>query len=125
MASRRKPRTLAQIIRIRCNSANYRAEKLGLDERLVPGLVSTVPEYCPFCSKKLGVRELSLDHIIPFSKGGRNTWANVQWTCRKCNRYRGNFDIEEYREFLKLLADAGWTERFFRHFRPRSFRAKD
>jgi 5-methylcytosine-specific restriction endonuclease McrA len=124
VASRRKPHTLDQVIRIRCNSANYRADKLGLPERLVySGISSIVPETCKFCGRKLGVRNLSLDHIQPFSKGGRNTWANVQFLCARDNRYKGNFTDEEYAEFLRVLTDSGWLERFFQHYRPRSFRA--
>jgi 5-methylcytosine-specific restriction endonuclease McrA len=40
---------------------------------------------CAICR----VRDLrsarDLDHIIPISKGGKNTISNVQWTCPDCN----------------------------------------
>ena len=32
----------------------------------------------------------TIDHIHPLSKGGSNTWDNVQLACMKCNREKGN-----------------------------------
>ena len=31
----------------------------------------------------------SIDHIYPLSKGGSNTWDNVQLACKKCNTIKG------------------------------------
>lgn len=129
----RRRRTIEQVIRIRCNSANYRADKLGVSGRLDPQELiddwrclgqfdtQTLVQRCPFCDKKLGVSNLSLDHIVPLSKGGTNFAINTQWCCIRDNRYRGNFSVTEYREFLKLLSEAGWLERFFQHYRPRGY----
>jgi 5-methylcytosine-specific restriction endonuclease McrA len=122
VASRRKPRTLEQVIRVRINSANYRADKLGLDGRLIYAGFNLVPETCKFCGRKLGVSNLSIDHIIPLSKGGQNVWSNIAWICQRDNRFKGNFSDAEYSEFLALLAANGWTERFFKHYRPRGYR---
>jgi 5-methylcytosine-specific restriction endonuclease McrA len=114
---------MEQVIRVRINSANYRADKLGLDGRLIYAGFNLVPETCVFCDRKLRVSNLSLDHIIPLSHGGQNVCSNIQWICIRDNRYRGNLSVEEYREFLALLAANGWTERFFKHYRPRGYHA--
>ena len=37
---------------------------------------------------------LTIDHIIPKSKGGKDTLENLRPMCRDCNRRRGNKDIE-------------------------------
>lgn len=38
----------------------------------------------------LSMRAPELDHVIPLSKGGAHTWANVQCACRRCNLLKGN-----------------------------------
>lgn len=32
----------------------------------------------------------SIEHVIPLSKNGKHSWANVKLACRKCNTYKGN-----------------------------------
>jgi 5-methylcytosine-specific restriction endonuclease McrA len=44
---------------------------------------------CQFCGKKFPTTELSLDHIVPRSQGGRATWENIVCACIKCNVKKG------------------------------------
>ncbi len=39
--------------------------------------------HCQYCSKK--TRELTLDHVMPRSKGGPHIWENVVSACIPCN----------------------------------------
>ena len=40
---------------------------------------------CYWCGKKVATNRLHVDHIIPLSKGGNDTWDNVCASCDKCN----------------------------------------
>ncbi len=44
---------------------------------------------CQYCGKKFNSSELSLDHIVPRSRGGVTTWENVVCACLKCNVRKG------------------------------------
>lgn len=47
---------------------------------------------CVYC----GAREdLTLDHVLPRSRGGTSTWTNLVTACRPCNSKKGDFTPEE------------------------------
>jgi len=52
---------------------------------------------CQYCGKKFSSSELSLDHVVPISRGGKSTWENVVCACLPCNVKKGN----------KLLTETG------------------
>jgi 5-methylcytosine-specific restriction endonuclease McrA len=44
---------------------------------------------CQFCGKRFPTSELSLDHVIPRSQGGKTTWENIVCACVDCNVRKG------------------------------------
>lgn len=40
---------------------------------------------CQYCGKRQPTSELSLDHVIPRSMGGKAVWENIVCACTKCN----------------------------------------
>jgi 5-methylcytosine-specific restriction endonuclease McrA len=40
---------------------------------------------CFYCKRKFPARELTMDHIVPVSKGGKSTKNNVVPCCKTCN----------------------------------------
>jgi 5-methylcytosine-specific restriction endonuclease McrA len=44
---------------------------------------------CQYCGKRMPTTELSLDHIVPRSQGGRSSWENIVCCCVKCNVRKG------------------------------------
>ena len=52
---------------------------------------------CQYCGRKYSTTELSLDHVIPRSQGGKTTWENVVCACLQCNIKKGGRTPEEAR----------------------------
>ncbi|RIK46939.1 MAG: HNH endonuclease [Chloroflexi bacterium] len=54
---------------------------------------------CQYC----GVRtnDLTIDHIIPRSRGGQHTWENLVSACRACNHRKGGKSLPETRMRLR------------------------
>jgi 5-methylcytosine-specific restriction endonuclease McrA len=50
-------------------------------------------ETCQYCGKHS--RDLTLDHIIPRSRGGQSTWENLVASCKACNGKKGNRLLKE------------------------------
>ena len=44
---------------------------------------------CQYCGKRHPTSELSLDHIIPRSMGGKSVWENMVCSCTQCNVKKG------------------------------------
>jgi 5-methylcytosine-specific restriction endonuclease McrA len=44
---------------------------------------------CQYCGKKFSTAGLSLDHVLPRSRGGRATWDNIVCACLRCNVKKG------------------------------------
>ena len=45
---------------------------------------------CQYCTKNFKTHELTFDHVIPRSRGGRTEWENIVAACRTCNTRKGN-----------------------------------
>jgi 5-methylcytosine-specific restriction endonuclease McrA len=54
---------------------------------------------CGYCGRKpgdtrggqpLNRADMTVDHILPVSRGGKNTWSNTVCACKDCNQRKGN-----------------------------------
>ncbi|MGI9516744.1 MAG: HNH endonuclease [Pirellulaceae bacterium] len=50
---------------------------------------------CQFCETHYPASQLSFDHVLPRSRGGKTTWENVVCSCLKCNGRKGDRTPEE------------------------------
>ena len=55
---------------------------------------------CQYCGLVPARQMLTLDHVLPRSRGGRTTWENVVTACQKCNGRKGNRTPDEARMTL-------------------------
>lgn len=45
---------------------------------------------CQYCSQTHKTNDLTFDHVIPRSRGGRTSWDNIVTACQSCNTRKGN-----------------------------------
>lgn len=45
---------------------------------------------CQYCGTLCTEHTATLDHVIPVSQGGTNTWTNLTTACKTCNTLKGS-----------------------------------
>lgn len=50
---------------------------------------------CQYCGREFPPQELTCDHVIPRSRGGKTDWTNVVTCCKSCNHKKGGRTPEE------------------------------
>ena len=45
---------------------------------------------CQYCGDQFQTHDLTFDHVIPRSKGGKTCWDNIVAACRSCNLRKGS-----------------------------------
>lgn len=90
---------IPSIVRIR-EYVDYRYDNVPLTKR---NIFKRDGFTCIYCGDN---RNLTIDHVIPTSKGGKNEWNNVVTACAKCNSEKGDLmepDIpDKFKPELKL-----------------------
>lgn len=130
-----KRETYLRWLKKRISQCNSRCKRLGVEGRIEidalrreNGVVLFAPEgpvyfECYWCRQAiLEPRKLSLDHVCPLSRGGRNVETNVRITHRACNLLRSDWDAGQWGLFVKTLVSLELFEEFKKRFRPRRFR---
>lgn len=50
---------------------------------------------CAYCGEEYGQYKLTIDHVHPQSRGGKNIWTNCVTACKACNHKKGDRTPEE------------------------------
>ena len=50
---------------------------------------------CAYCSDEFRTADLTRDHVIPTSRGGKDIWTNVVAACERCNRKKDDKTPEQ------------------------------
>jgi CRISPR/Cas system Type II protein with McrA/HNH and RuvC-like nuclease domain len=50
---------------------------------------------CMYCLAELSDSDLTRDHLIPMSRGGKDVWTNVVTACRRCNQHKADSLVQE------------------------------
>jgi len=86
---------------------------------------------CQFCGRVLPASELTLDHVVPRSRGGHTDWDNLVACCHTCNNLKGDrfpeeaglrllrpprpFTLHTSRQLMRMLgrSDERWRKYLF------------
>ncbi len=61
---------------------------------------------CYYCGRKVGPDQLTMDHIVPLSRGGRSVKANIVACCKDCNTKKKYLLPMEWQQYLNSLRDS-------------------
>jgi 5-methylcytosine-specific restriction endonuclease McrA len=50
---------------------------------------------CQYCGRRMPKSDVTLDHVVPRSRGGIDSWENLVLACMECNVRKGNRTPEE------------------------------
>jgi 5-methylcytosine-specific restriction endonuclease McrA len=65
---------------------------------------------CQYCGKRPPLRDLNLDHVLPRSRGGLESWENLVVSCRTCNLRKGRRTPDEAgMRLLKRPSEPHWS----------------
>lgn len=68
---------------------------------------------CQYCGHRFSTEELTFDHVVPISKGGRKAWENIVTACIRCNnRKSGRTPPEARMRLIQTPAKPAWSPTF-------------
>ncbi|MFH1242120.1 MAG: HNH endonuclease [Pseudomonadota bacterium] len=59
---------------------------------------------CYYCHREVGREQLTMDHIVPLSRGGKSKKGNLVPACKECNNKKKTMLPLEWEEYLESLA---------------------
>ena len=60
---------------------------------------------CYYCRHKVGRENLTMDHVVPLSRGGKSKKGNIVPACKECNNKKKYLLPVEWGEYLNSLSD--------------------
>jgi 5-methylcytosine-specific restriction enzyme A len=60
---------------------------------------------CHYCYSEVGRNHLTMDHVVPLSRGGKSTKGNIVPACKACNNKKKHLLPIEWEDYLKSLQD--------------------
>ena len=63
----------------------------------------TASGICYYCQQPVPFKELTMDHLVPLTRGGRSTRDNLVPSCKDCNNRKKNMLPLEWEEYLDVL----------------------
>ena len=61
---------------------------------------------CHYCGRHVAPKELTMDHVVPVSRGGKTTKGNVVACCKACNTAKKQLLPMEWEDYLQRVQAA-------------------
>lgn len=61
------------------------------------------PGVCHYCRRRVGRENLTMDHLVPLSRGGKSKKGNLVAACKECNNKKRYLLPVEWDEYLRGL----------------------
>jgi 5-methylcytosine-specific restriction protein A len=58
---------------------------------------------CHYCHRRVGKANLTMDHVLPLSRGGKSKKGNIVPACKECNNKKKYLLPVEWAEYLETL----------------------
>lgn len=87
------------VVRLVRRHHQYRPEVVPLERRYVYARDHWT---CCYCGERFSDEDLTYDHVVPQSRGGRTCWTNIVTACCACNNRKDNRTPDEAE--MKLLS---------------------
>jgi len=65
---------------------------------------------CYYCHSAVGRTQLTMDHVVPLSRGGRSNKGNLVPACKECNNKKKYLLPVEWEEYLESLSKTSENE---------------
>jgi len=59
---------------------------------------------CYYCRREVGREQLTMDHVVPLSRGGKSKKGNIVPACKECNSKKKYLLPIEWQEYIESLA---------------------
>lgn len=56
---------------------------------------------CYYCQTPIRRTEVTMDHVVPISRGGRSTAGNLVPACKRCNEQKRSLTAVEWQDYLQ------------------------
>lgn len=91
--------------------ALFKVKRKGISAELKAAVWAKTGHRCWYCGKAMNAKagghlKTSLDHRVPHSKGGEDTYENLFLACQPCNGAKHRYSLEEFRQALPLHIQA-------------------
>ncbi|MBW1901123.1 MAG: HNH endonuclease [Deltaproteobacteria bacterium] len=60
---------------------------------------------CFYCNREVGREQLTMDHVVPLSRGGKSRKGNIVAACKECNTKKKYLLPVEWEEYLRTLSE--------------------